>query len=197
MTEIKDVVLEQSTRWGEPPTVPEFVAVAERAHPGAPGIGRDHLLTYAEVLEGDRGVPFDLETFEGRLDDQTTDSTEWTDESSVYAVGDDRVSRYPAEWHDALGGSDDPAAYLEFLTERDLPMVVTHEGDEVGPSVPQPDLLEILMAVGNNSRDEAREALQKARADGRVVEDADQHPNAGVYLPPDTGDMDGSPANPN
>ena len=179
MAEIKDVVLEQSTRWGEPPTVPEFVAVAERAHPGAPGIGRDHLLTYAEVLEGDRGVPFDLETFEGRLDDQTTDSTEWTDESSVYAVG------------------DDPAAYLEFLTERDLPMVVTHEGDEVGPSVPQPDLLEILMAVGNNSRDEAREALQKARADGRVVEDADQHPNAGVYLPPDTGDMDGSPANPN
>jgi hypothetical protein len=39
-----------------------------------------------------------------------------------------------------------------------------------------------MLVVGELDRDVAKAAIESARDEGRIAEDADQHPKAGVYL---------------
>ncbi|MFD1585807.1 hypothetical protein ACFR9U_02335 [Halorientalis brevis] len=182
MAELSDDVLEEAAHRGETLLVEDLVSLAERAHDDEPGIERDRLTTYAEALAERRDVDFDLQAFDKGVADRLTDAETWTDRDRLYELGDGRLSLYPAEWHAALGGSTDVAEYIAFL-ERDAPEFVLDRGTaEVGPGIPQQKLLDIVAVVGRVDRETARAALADARDAGEVVEDADQHPQAGVYL---------------
>jgi hypothetical protein len=196
MVELSDRVVEEAAREGEALLLAELVSRAERAHPERPGIDRDRLGTYAEALAERREVALDPDAFREELADRVTDDGTWTDREAIYDPGDDRLSRYPARWHEELGGSTDVTDYLAVLRGRDLAFVVDREGAEAGPGVQERELVDVVAVVGRVDRETARAALQEAREAGDVVEDADQHPEAGVYLPEDAGDLEGSPRNP-
>lgn len=197
MTDLEERVVEDAVRDGELIRVPEFVELAERAHADERGVERERVWAYAEAVSDRPEVEFDPGTFRERVRERATDADAWLDDEAVYAIGDRRLSRYPARWHEDLGGSDDVAAYVAYLAETDAAFVNDPSAVEAGPKVPQQRLIAVMAAVGTVDRDEARAALADAREAGEVVQDVDQHPNAGVYLPSESGDVDGGPANPN
>ncbi len=182
MAELSDEVLDEAAHEGETLLVEDLVSLAERAHDDEPGIERDRLMAYAEALAERRDVGFDLQAFDKGVADRLTDAETWADRDRLYELGDGRLSLYPTEWHAALGGSTDVADYLAFL-KQDSPAFVRERGTgEVGPGIPKQKLLDIVAVIGRVDRETARAALKDARDAGEVVEDADQHPQAGVYL---------------
>jgi len=182
MAELSDDVIEEAAHEGETLLVDDLVSLAERAHDDAPGVERDVLDDYAEALSARRDTSFDIAAFERVVADRRTDAERWAGEDRLYEVGDDRLSLYPSRWHAQLGGSTDVAEYIAFLEAESPEFIVERGTAEVGPGIPKGKLLEIVAVVGRVDRQRARAALQEARDDGEVVEDADQHPQAGVYL---------------
>jgi hypothetical protein len=158
-----------------------LVLLAERHEPRdgeGPGVARAAVFDHAEALD-ERGSHLDAGAFASALDEAVVDADEWADETSVYRVGDDRLSAYPQAWHDALGESRDLVEMVRYLTDTDF------EGVEAwaDETVPEDDLLDIAAAVGGFDREAAKAELERLRDEGRLVEDADQHPDAGVYPP--------------
>jgi len=49
--------------------------------------------------------------------------------------------------------------------------------------VPEADLLEIAATIADYDREVAKAELETCREEERLVQDADQHPAANVYLP--------------
>jgi hypothetical protein len=196
MSDLEETVLDAAAREGEALTTETFVELAERAHADEQGVDRTRLRTYANRAGERRDVRFDREAFRAELDERVTDEEIWVGREAIYDVGEGRLSRYPAEWHAELGGTSDVAAYLEYLTGTEADFVSDPSGVDAGPRIPQSELLDVIALVGRTSREAARSAVAEARNAGDVVQDADQHPNAGVYLPEDAGDVDGGPANP-
>lgn len=49
--------------------------------------------------------------------------------------------------------------------------------------MPEADLLDVAATVAGYDREAAKAALETCREEGRLVQDADQHPEANVYLP--------------
>jgi hypothetical protein len=168
----------------------ELVALAERFGSGAdseaaPGVPREWILAHVEALAEESHV--EESSFRAALGDVTTDSTTWADDRAVYDVGGGRLSAYPPAWHEALAG------------ETSLPEVVRYLLDEsgyrpvdagAGDGVPEADLLDVAAAVAGFTRESAKVTLEECREDGRLVEDADQHPEANVYLPRSAHDSD-------
>lgn len=196
MTDLDESVIDEVVQEGERLTATKFVELAERAHPGGPGVRRERLDAYAEAVGDRRDVSADPDTFREAVDDRVTDEEQWAGEDALYAVGEGRVSRFPAAWHAALGGSTDVAAYVDHLRELDGTFVEDAPGAEAGPGVTEQFLLGAVAAVGRVGRERAREALSDAREAGDVVEDVDQHPRAGVYLADDAGEHEGGPSTP-
>lgn len=182
MAELSDEVLDEAAHEGETLLVEDLVSLAERAHDDAPGIERDRLMDYAEALAERRDVSFDLPAFHKGVDDRLTDDETWAGRDMLYELGEGRISLYPAEWHQEIGGSTDIAEYIAFLEQESPEFIVDRSTTAVGPGVPQQKLLDIVAVVGRVDRETARAALKEARDAGDVVEDADQHPQAGVYL---------------
>jgi hypothetical protein len=91
------------------------------------------------------------------------------------------VSAYPSEWHERLDEDDSLAAFVDAMTETmdDPP----HSGASSG--VAEDDLVDAAVTLGGRSRQDARDEIDELRADGVLVEDADQHPRAGVALAED------------
>lgn len=185
MVDLHDAVLEEAAHEGESLVPADLVSLAERAHDDGPGVPPDVVAAYAERLADGNRVDLDAEAFLAAIDDRRTAEDTWQGGDAFYEVGADRISRYPRRWHDELGGSADVREFVAFLQE---------EGPEFGrggqgPGVPEPTLLAVMAAVGGTDRREARAALEEARERGDVVEDADQHPDAGVYLADEADDL--------
>lgn len=170
-----------------PATARRTVLLVERGHREQPGIDRETLDAYVEAFSGRRDFGFDPEDFRSELEAALVDDDEWVDESSLYRLDGDRISRYPSAWHDALGGSDDIAAFVRLLNDTEFAEAVGHSGASNG--LDEEALLDVVAAVGRIPMDEAKANLESLRDEGILVEDADQHPHAGVYLSEDAEEM--------
>ncbi|QLG28627.1 hypothetical protein HUG10_14205 [Halorarum halophilum] len=188
MVELDEDVLEELQHGGRSLLIEDVVSIIERNHlDDRPGVSRETLEAYADALEADPDQQFDMETFHEELDSRLTDSDTWVDDDRLYRVGDDRISSYPATWHDRLGGKTDVRTYVVFLQDEAPEFKEDVGRGGAGPGIPQDQLLDVVSVVGRIERQEARAVLQDLHDRGELVEDADQHPDAGVML----GDEDG------
>lgn len=159
-------------------TTTDLVALLERHHRDTHGIELGTLRAYADRLADERDYKFDDEAFLSDADAALTDRTEWIGGEVIYLLDDERGSVYPATFHEELGGSTDAETYVGFL--QDVEGFPPASADE-DLGVPERELESALSVVGQISRDEARSVIERQRENGTLVEDADQHPNAGVY----------------
>lgn len=180
MPELDETVLEKVGNRRERLLVDEFVEIVEHHHPTeGRGVARDAVHAYFDELDERTGA--DAEGFRHDLADRLTDDESYAGSDAVYEVGEDRVSAYPAEWHERLDADDSLAAYVDVMTDAadDPP------GSAASPGVPEDDLLDAAAVLGGRDRDEARGELEDLRAEGVLVSDADQHPRAGVAVADD------------
>jgi hypothetical protein len=166
-----------------PATARRTVLLAERGHRTEAGVDRETLDGYVEALAGRRDFEFDPEGFRAELEAALVDHEQRVAEDRLYRIGGGRISRYPARFHEELGGSDDVAAFVDFLTDTRFAETVGASG--AGDGIDEEALLDVVSAVGRVPMDEAKGRLETLRNEGVIVEDADQHPHAGVYLADD------------
>lgn len=194
MADLDDHTLTELRREGSSLLFTDVVTLVERHHPhDQPGVPEETLLAYADALARDADYAFDAAAFREELDDRLADAETWAGENRVYRLGDDRVSRYPESWHERLGGTADVREFVAFLQEE----VPEFKGDVgrggAGPGIPEQALLDVVAVVGGVDRDDAKARLQELRERGELVEDADQHPDAGVVLRDRDGEDDDRP----
>ncbi|MWG35606.1 hypothetical protein [Halomarina oriensis] len=179
MTDLRRAVLDEAGSRSKYLTATEFLALVERGHPtDRPGVARETYDAYVTQLSEETPT-VDAEGLRTNLDDATTDGDEWAGDETVYPVDDDRISLYPASWHDRLGGESDPRTYLRLFSETNA----------FEQGVPESTLLDAMVTVGGTDRETAKGNLEALREDGEVVEDADQHPDANVYLAEEREDL--------
>lgn len=180
---LDDEVIERAAHEGRSMDFGDFFGYVERFHDdGRPGVDRDVLAAYAERLDDRRDYRFDVDAFLERVDEQTVASETWVGPDHFYALSDDRVSKYPARWHGALGGSTDVTEYLRFFRDEAPEFVADTNKQGAGSGVPEDELTYVVEVLGRVDGETAREALAEARDEGVVVEDNDQHPQTDVYL---------------
>jgi hypothetical protein len=170
-----------------PATARRTVLLIERGHREGPGVPRETLDGYVDALAERRDFSVDAEDFAGELEAALVDEDEWVAEDRLYRLDGDRISRYPARWHRELGGSDDVAAFVDFLEETAFADSVGRSGASRG--IDEEALLDVVAAVGRIPIDEAKARLETLREEGVLVEDADQHPHAGVYLAAEASEL--------
>lgn len=184
--EVDDAVIDELVARGRNLLLPEAVMLVERAHRGGEsGVRRERLGAYDEALAGSGGVAtehFDPAEFVAAVRDRLTDSETWTARRDVYRVGAGRVSRYPARWHEELGGVPDPREWVRFLRETDSAFLDGHGAAGAGGGVAEDELLDAIATVGQVPRPDVKARVEELRDAGEVAEDADQHPDAGVRL---------------
>ncbi|MFC7229507.1 hypothetical protein N0B31_19070 [Salinirubellus salinus] len=157
----------------------DLVSLVERHVGDGGGVTRAAVDVHVEAL-AERGSHVDADSFGAALAEATTRSREWVDDRAVYEVDDHHLSAYPAAWHAALDGTETLPELVRFLVER---TAYTPVEAGAGDGVPEADLLDVAAAVVDVDREEAKVELEACREDGRLVQDADQHPEANVYLP--------------
>jgi len=181
MVDTDQRVVDEIIHEGEALGTRELIDILERYHDDEPGISEAAIDAYTRELQAREDSSFDDEAFREVLADRRTDADSLvTDGTHLYELDGDRISQYPATWHDELGGERDPTAYLRFFEERVPSMLIQGREDRQGLN--EDTLIDVMTVVGEMDRESARAAIESARDDGRVVEDADQHPKAGVYL---------------
>lgn len=192
MVDTNEQVIAEAQQRGETLTERELVALIERYHrTEGPGVDRDLVEAYDTAVADEEIAPFAEGELQETLDRHLGDSDTWVDAETYYPVGDGRVSVFPAEWHDALGDSTDLRAYVDVIEEA---MADEDTGTEspyggLGTGVPEGLLLDAVAAIGGLDRETAKDRLERRRNDGELVQDADQHPDARVYLSEETDDM--------
>jgi len=169
---------------GESRSTQDRVAVLERYHGDRPGVPERAVAAYARELAAQSDVAFDADTCLDAVADRATDAASWQGRERFYELDGERRSRYPAPWHDRLAGESDPAAYLRFFRSTAEAFLDDQHGSK--PGVTEDTLIEVLVLVGRLDRESAVSAIEAARDEGTIVEDADQHPRAGVYLADET-----------
>lgn len=163
-----------------------LIVLVERFHSHTqPGVSRETVDRYAEPFSASIGEGPDVDAFHEEVDSRLTDSRTWSGGDSLYELGSGQISRYPAEWHDRLGGTTDVRRYVKFLQEE-VPEFKDDIGQGgAGPGIPEQPLFDVIAVVGRTDRDEVRAKVAEFRDRGEIAEDADQHPNAGVVLSDD------------
>ncbi|WP_327050828.1 hypothetical protein [Halomicrococcus gelatinilyticus] len=167
-----------------------LVVLVERFHSHTqPGVPRETIDRYADPFSTSVGGGPDVDAFHEEVESRLTDSRTWSGGDSLYRLDPGRISRYPAEWHDRLGGTTDVRKYVDFIQEE-----VPEFKDDVGqggsgPGVPEQPLLDAIAVVGRTDRDEVKAELADLRDRGEIAEDADQHPNPGVVLRDEREDL--------
>lgn len=184
--DLVDDIVDAAAERGENMVTEQLVTLVERRDPMALesnsfGVSEDRLLAYAEALpSGENQVsPDDVRT---ALSERTVRSKSWVGGDTLYAVGDDHVSTYPLEWHEALGGENDVRRFVEVILAEvgDSEDAFDRGGSGVG--IPENELLNAVTVLGTLSWDEAKQQLESLREEGVVTELADQQPDARVRL---------------
>lgn len=183
--EAHEPLLHEAGQQSEYLTPRDLVSMVERhVGDGNGGVTREAVDVHVEAL-AERGSHVDANSFGTALSEATTRSREWVDDRAVYEVDGNRLSAYPAAWHAALDGTETLPELVRFLVER---TAYTPVEAGAGDGVPEAALLDVAAAVAEYDREAAKAALESCRAEGRLVQDADQHPEANVYMP--DGDHD-------
>ena len=181
MSELNDEVFAAARQRGRTLLTEELVALIERHHPhDRPGVAREVVTRYADRLDGERAYNFDRDAFLDEVDARLVDTETWRRTDALYALGNDRVSRYPARWHDALGGSRDVREYVDFLLGETDGFLDDLDSGAAGRGIPENELLDVVSVVGRTDRETAKAEVERAREAGDLAEDADQHPEARV-----------------
>ena len=181
MTELNDEVFAAARQRGRTLLTEELVALIERHHShDRPGVAREVVTRYADRLDDERAYNFDRDAFVDEVDARLTDTETWQGTDTLYALGDDQLSRYPERWHEALGGSTDVREYVDFLLNETEGYVDDLDSGAAGRGIPENELLDVVSVVGRTDRETAKAEVEKAREAGDLAEDADQHPEARV-----------------
>lgn len=185
MADPNEQALEEARQYGETLTVRELVRTIEQHHRSeGSGIGRETIAAYDRAVGDDDTIPFTEGELRSEVEENLSKSEGWDDAEAYYTIDDDRVSLFPRRWHDELAASDDVRKYVAVIeddtadedTEPDVPK------GGIGTGVPEEILLDAIIVIDGLAHEEAKERLEHERRDGNLVEDADQHPDARVYL---------------
>lgn len=178
---VDESAIEEITEHSQNVLFRELMLMIERAHPETAGISRETIDAYASELGEATAVAFTPEELLDTVDDRLVDTDTWVDTKTLYPL-DDRISVYPARWHDALGGTVDIPAYIRFIEDEvdgnDADLTRAQPGD----GLHEQDLLDLVAVVGRTDRETAKSRLEQLRDRGEIAEGADQHPDALVYL---------------
>ncbi|WP_415379618.1 hypothetical protein [Halosimplex sp. TS25] len=190
MSEPNQAVVDEAVREGESMGARDLVELIERYHREA-GVEWATVEAYAAELEARDDYAFDAEDFLAHVDANTTDADWW--EGGVYyeigdSVDDRRISLFPAAWHERLGGSTDVREYVEFMLDEDPDYLDDLSLGGPGGGVPEKAVVEALMLLGRVDRPDANTAINEARERDDIAEDADQSPDAHIYLPERTSE---------
>lgn len=178
---VDESVIEEITEHSQNVLFRELLLMIERSHSETAGISRETIDAYASELGKATAVAFTPEELLDTVDDRLVDTDTWVDTKTLYPL-DDRISVYPARWHDALGGTVDIPAYIRFIEDEvdgnDTDLTRAQPGD----GLHEQDLLDLVAVVGRTDRETAKSRLEQLRDRGEIAEGADQHPDARVYL---------------
>lgn len=181
MSDVDESVIAEITDRSQNVRFRKLILIIERSHPETAGISRETLDAYAHELGEATAVGFTPEELPATIDDRLVDTDTWIDTETLYPL-DNRISVYPARWHDAVGGTVDIPAYIRFLEDD-----VDGNDDDLtragpGDGVHEQDLLDLVATIGRTERDTVKSRLERLRDAGDVTQGADQHPDANVYL---------------
>lgn len=191
MAEINQQVVADARQRGETLTSRELLLLIERYHrTTGPGVDRELIDAYDDAVADDEAIPFTEGQFREEVDHHLGDE-DWAGTDTFYPVGEDRISAFPAEWHDTLEDSTDLRAYVDVIEESmaDADTAADAPGGGLGTGVPEELLIDAAAAIGGLDRETAKDRLERHRNDGELVQDADQHPDARVYLSEETEGM--------
>jgi hypothetical protein len=180
MVETRQAVVDQLEANQETMRLNDFVRIVEEHHAGRDaggqvGVERDLLGAYADA------VYFEVDA--SAIDEHATESGSWVDGDHFYEVGDGRLSVYPPDWHDALGGIDDLKHVIEVIqTETTDPEGDAQEAVTERSGVPEEKVLRVAETVAGIDREAAREKLKQLRHDDEIEEFASQHRNPTIRL---------------
>lgn len=183
--ELDERTLEELFHRGRWLSFPDFVRLIEQDHPhDGPGVSKEVLDAYAEALVDDLGgsAPFTVEAVDRMIETHLTDSGVWL-ESALYDVGPDRISAYPAPWHDRLGRESDPRAYVEVMRDELAKARGFTARGRAAPGVPKQQLLDAMCVLGEMDRAEATRAIDEERRRNELLLYPYQNPEAEVQLP--------------
>lgn len=175
MPELRDDVLDEAGHRSKYLTARELLSLIERHHPrGEAGVDRELYEAYTEAVA--EGTARSTDEFTDMLSANLTSDEGWAGADAVYELETGKMSVYPKHCHEHLGGVGDPREHLRYLTD---------ETDQYDRQVPEQTLLHMVTVVGGLDYETAKAELESLRDEGKVLEDADQHPDANVYLPED------------
>jgi hypothetical protein len=185
VTDINERIIAEADDRGGSLLVDEFLTLIEQYHPhDRPGIAWETLEAYTEAMESsDFGREHGMGGFLDTVDDRLIDGDSKYTVDAFYHLDDDRVSLYPAHWHDELADATDLREYVRFLAAIDPDGESGADLGGNGRGVPEQVLLETAGIIGRTDPQAVNEQLEDLRQRGDLVERADQHPNARVRLP--------------
>lgn len=192
MTDPNTQVLEEARQYGETLSVRELIRIVERYHrPEGPGISHETIDAYDRAVGDDDVLPFAEGQVRSTIEEGLSTDETWYDAEAYYEVGEGRVSLFPQRWHDSLADADDVRKYVAVIEDdtasADAESDVPKGG--MGTGVPEELLLNAIVVIDGVGREEAKERLERERREGGLVQDADQHPDARIYLPEEAGEM--------
>ena len=197
MVETDERIIAEAADRGETLVVDELVRLIEQYHPhDQPGIARETLEAYARRMEETTEHEFNAEEFLETIDERLEDGDSEYTTDAFYRLDDDRVSSYPARWHDELGGVTDLREHVRFLGALDPEGRSGADLGGAGGGVPEQVLLDAASIIGRIDPDAAKARLEDLRDSGDLVEGADQHPNARVHLAENTENLRDSSLDP-
>lgn len=120
------------------------IGLLERHHDAQPGMPRRAVTAYARALESRRDYSFDAGSFMDEVDERLTDAETWEGPDRFYELDGDRISVFPARWHEELSGSTDAAEYLRFIDEHIPELGEKPENLGASVTVPRDRLVEII-----------------------------------------------------
>jgi hypothetical protein len=154
----------------------DFVRIVEQHQPTEEtGVDRETLAAYADA------VYFDVDV--SAIDERVIDSPLWAEGDHFYEAGDGRISVYPADWHDSLGGVKDLKRIIEVIqTETTEPEGDVREAVTEERGVPEEKVIRVAETVAGIDRETVREELKRLRKNDEIKEFASQHPNPTIRL---------------
>jgi hypothetical protein len=167
VTNVNEHVLEEAGDRHERLTVGQLVTLIERHDREGPGVSPELVREYAEELD-ERGAPVYPEKVYDAIDDRLAEEgspsgpVSWTGSTTLFSVGEDRVSAFPEAWHEefpvggasmreivefglrepgAMSGDADGGAAATDQDAAEADRGVTHDDTETGAAVDdvQPD----------------------------------------------------------
>ncbi|MFB6164118.1 MAG: hypothetical protein ABEJ31_03070 [Haloarculaceae archaeon] len=183
MPQLSDEAIEEAVHRGDTSSAVELLGLFERHHAdGRAGITTDVLAEYAARLEARDDYVFDADEFVAEIEALTTDAERWVEPEAVYAVEADRVSRYPARWHERLADAD-LQTIVAFLTNEAAGYL--DDVSNSGRGVPEHELAQVVSVLWGTDVTEAQAAIEDAQSDDDLLAEQEANRDPEVYLESD------------